>query len=117
MKKGSKAVIRKVLVCIIASMLAVAGLAACGSSRTELEGRWVDATGWSDWSGGGLVVEFSGKNFTYYDRHGQFNCTGTFSITGNMIEFVYDTGGIYALEFVKTENTLTIGHRRYVRER
>jgi len=117
------------LITVIAALLTLSlALTACGSGR-NLNGRWMQQHGDS-------AYEFSRNNFTRwhyttipqyfgnweYVGDGMYRArwgTGTFSIStqqqGNQIEFVYDNGNIRVHNFSQTENTITIGHFRYVR--
>jgi len=72
------------------------------------------------------IYILSGKNFefTYFDtsftllHDGEIITTkGTYSITGDNIEFIDSNGGIFVLPFSHTDNIIKIGEERYIRKR
>jgi hypothetical protein len=67
---------------------------------------------------GVFSLTFSGKSFTA-GGDSDFGNTGRgkYSISDGKIEFVYSDGRIKVFSFSRTENTISIGGRRFTRER
>jgi len=99
---------KKIAVLTLALMMAmIFPLAACGS-KEELSGTWERYT---LYAGEGIYhyqITFSGKSFTQYSSNRQEEYKGTYSLKGDIIEYVYSDGHTVAFSFSRTENTLTI---------
>ena len=110
--KGGCIMLRKVLCIVLAVAFALVSVG-CGGSGNDLDGRW---------EAGRNAYEFSGSNFT---RHTgalspslvwhTITTTGTFSISDDYIEFVYEDGRIVVRPFSRTENTILMDQTRYTR--
>lgn len=93
-------------------------------SGGELDGTWVGTQVYSlltTSESARQVIEFQGNRFDSYSRVTQtgrrFNETsGTFSLSGDQIEFIHDSGRIEAVNFSRTENTFTMGRNQFTRE-
>ena len=116
---------QRVLLVGLAVVLVVA-LAGCGDDGNNLDGRW---------EAGRNAYEFSGRNFIRISdevvghvweggrpgvgmlepRWEEVTRNGTFSISGDYIEFVYADSDIVVHPFSRTENTIVIGQTRYTR--
>jgi hypothetical protein len=91
---------------ILVVIIFVFALSCSGGNR--LSGTWVCERGWF------VPYTFSGRNW----REGTGNDSGwhgTYSISGNRIEFVGVEGWIEVYSFSRTQNTITIDGRRYIR--
>ena len=98
---------RRILLVGLAVVLVVA-LAGCGGDDgNNLDGMW------ERYPGSGFGYEFSGRNFNF--NFHTITAAGTFSISGDYIEFVYANGNIVVRPFSRTENTIVIGQTRYTR--
>ena len=80
------------------------------NSGNRLSGTWECDDGCSD------TYIFSGKNYTNNYR-GSLYSKGTYTITGNRIEFVDSDGDIGIMHFRRTENTIELDSDRYIRKR
>ena len=123
--------LRKILYAVLAVTLVVTTVGCGGGgngNENNLDGRWE----FGDNTSREFVIryEFSGGNFTAIrnESAGQYISgsvirtrleevarSGTFSISGDYIEFVYENGDIVVHPFSRTENTVSIGGTRYTR--
>jgi len=115
---------------LIVGMVAILVVVTAGCGRGELDGIWV-CPGNSEWQVD--TWEFSGNRFTYTEvttiadstingtlnivGHDERVTMGAFSISGDLIEFIYEDGDIRVFSFWRTENTITINHRQFNRVR
>ena len=93
------------------AVVLVVGSVGCGGGDDNINGRW-------ERNPGRLccpAYEFSGNRFTRFLRDDWVGGSGTFSISGDYIEFVYEDGRIEVRSFSRTENTILIGQTRYTR--
>ena len=80
---------------------------------------WVGVRGlwsglWSHWCDYEIV--FTNMTYNGYNIHlGRTTHTGTFSVTGDIIEFVLSCGRIETRNFSMTQNTLNFGGGRFLR--
>ena len=112
---------RLLFACLV--IVLVFGLIGCGGGNdnaNNLDGRWERSDGHPR---SYFVYEFQGRNFTYTHeevgsggvRQVAHTNNGTFSISGDYIEFVFEDGRIMVSSFSRTENTISIDGRRYTR--
>jgi hypothetical protein len=100
-------------------LLIISLLTGC-NGLSGLNGRW-EYIGETDRENRAYI--FSGNNVTFEMPGTLSDRTGTFSIANDQIEFVFAPtsitardGQVVALPFTRTENTITIGARQFVRE-
>ena len=112
-----------VILLVIAFMFIVSGC-----SGNNLNGRWeAERTRFHVGTASSFVVvptfEFQGNNFYNFayihddgstlTNWGEFR--GTFSISGDQIELVHNSGRVEVRSFSRTENTINIGGTRFTR--
>jgi len=98
---------RKILAVGLVVILVVL-MVGCGGGSSNLNGRWE-----YQFAGEYNFWEFSGNRFTR-SFEGRLS-RGTFSVTGDQIELVFESGDISVRSFSRTENTITVGNDRYNR--
>lgn len=90
----------------------------CSGGKT-LSGTWEGSErGWGeDYT---IIYNFSGKNYSYTrigGWRGVIEQSGTYSISGDQIEFVDSDGDIEVHYFSRTENTIAIDSVRLTRQK
>jgi hypothetical protein len=128
---------KKIIKSFLVISLLVVFLAILSGCSGSLDGTWHGGSTYYEFSGsrvtqtrpGGRVWTIIDGNRYYFQHHER---RGTFTISGNQIEFIWTASsshlpdgriiehdvsqGIEARSFSRTDNTLTMGGRRYTRQ-
>jgi len=106
---------RKRLLSLMLAMLLVIPMAvSCSGSKSKLSGTWssgkFDTTWYEEYT-------FSGKKFTRTSVWWGVvdSDSGSYSLTNDEIEMVFEDGSIWIGDFTRTENTISIDGDRYER--
>ena len=105
--------VRKLAAVILAAMLFMSLLAACGGDKTKENSNWsLDGTYESDY---GKYV-FDGDKYTKYDYDGEEESTGNYGIVKSYILFVDSDGDDDPCSFSQSGNTITIDDYEYTKK-
>ena len=111
---------KKILAICLAAVLVVLMVGCGGGSGNRLSGRWERTVAFGQQI---AAFEFSGNRFTFTRHWSPLSGStdlileerGTFSISGNQIELVLESGNISVHSFSRTDNTIEIGGDRFYR--